>query len=155
MLKEKCVVNSSNFKLTVCILITVDNKRKKTFFSQKNLLIGMNQNKRYGRTIKITKIFCLLFKYNFQDNTILFHHLDSHDMYQSSLRLHNENICLRQCAMSFYICFVYFYVHSPYFPSSPCTSSLPIPFLFPILPVFSLSKRLHPFLTSLNMLSFS
>lgn len=57
MLKEKCVVNSSNFKLTVCILITVDNKRKKTFFSQKNLLIGMNQNKRYGRTIKITKYF--------------------------------------------------------------------------------------------------
>lgn len=41
MLKEKCVVNSSNFKLTVSILITGDNKRIKTFFSSKK---SVNKN---------------------------------------------------------------------------------------------------------------
>lgn len=112
-MKEKCVVNSSNFKLTLHILITGDNLKN---FPPKNLLTTVNQNKKYGRTI--LKIFCWHFNIIFKDNGILFYHLGSNVVCRSGLRLHNENMCLSQSQNELpHFCFIFMFI-CHYFPSA-------------------------------------
>lgn len=93
MIKEKCVANSSNFKLTIYILVTGGNKNVKPSPTP-NLLKTVNQNQKYGRTIKkkanIFVCFCLLFKYDFKCNG--FYYWIPRACSQSSLRLNNESI---------------------------------------------------------------